>query len=137
MSSTIFSVNNRETQAKGIYSRCGTFSKQDQPNLIKGAFGNSQEIENCTNFPKKFIVVFYSSNLWRIFWLSGSAKWLGVRFRGSKRNFTIGQSLRIWGNFSKICIKNNKSLEKILRKFEKKCKFFRKFFNFRAGPWEK
>ena len=56
----------------------------------------------------------------------------GSDFLRVERNFTIGQSQKIWGNFSKICIKINKTLEK-LRKFEKKCKFFRKFVNFRAG----
>ena len=37
-------------------------------------------------------------------------------FRGSDRNFTIGQSPQIWGNFSNICIKINKSLGKLSRK---------------------
>ena len=53
----------------------------------------------------------------------------GSDFSRVERNFTIGQSPKIWGNFSKICIKINKKIEKI----EKKCNFFRKFFNFRAG----
>ena len=56
----------------------------------------------------------------------------GSDFSRVERNFTIAQSNKIWGNFSKICIKINKKLKK-LRKFDKKCKFFRKFFNFRAG----
>ena len=53
----------------------------------------------------------------------------GSDFSRGERNFTIGQSPKFWGNCSKICIKINKKL----KKFEKKCKFFRKYFNFRAG----
>ena len=41
----------------------------------------------------------------------------GSDFRGSERNFTIGQSPKIYGNFLKICIKIN------MRKFEKNTKF--------------
>ena len=59
----------------------------------------------------------------------------GSDFRESERNFTIGQSHQIWGNFSKICIKINKNLEILLRRFEKNANFS-EFFNFRAGLWE-
>ena len=60
----------------------------------------------------------------------------GSDFRRLERNFTIGQSPKIWGNFSKICIKIciNKNLEKLERKFEK-MQISRKLFNFRAGLW--
>ena len=34
----------------------------------------------------------------------------GSDFLRVERNFTIGQSHKIWGNFSKICIKINKNL---------------------------
>ena len=53
----------------------------------------------------------------------------GSDFSRVDRNVTIGQSPKIWGKFSKIRIYINKQL----RKFEKTCKFFRKFFNFLAG----
>ena len=35
----------------------------------------------------------------------------GTDFGGSERNFTIGQMPKIYGNFSKICIKINKTLK--------------------------
>ena len=45
----------------------------------------------------------------------GCFGWGGVRqtfggqiFRGSERNITIGQSPKIWGNFSKLCNTINK-----------------------------
>ena len=38
--------------------------------------------------------------------------WGGSDFSRVERNFTIGQSPKIWGNFSKICIKINKKLKK-------------------------
>ena len=54
-----------------------------------------------------------TSNLCRIFRL----RWVYKMFGGSdsstvERNFTIGQSYKIWGNFTKICIKINKNLKK-------------------------
>ena len=58
---------------------------------------------------------------------AGFFGWRGSDFRGSEQNITIGQSPKIWGNFSKICIEIKK-FWKLLRKFEKKCKFFRNFF---------
>ena len=36
----------------------------------------------------------------------------GSDFSRVERNFTIGQSPKIWGNLSKICIKINKKLKK-------------------------
>ena len=36
----------------------------------------------------------------------------GSVFRGSGENFTIGRSLEICGNFSKICIKIIKNMER-------------------------
>ena len=39
-------------------------------------------------------------------------------FRVQERNFTIGQSPKIWGNFSKMCSKINKNVKKLLRKLE-------------------
>ena len=44
----------------------------------------------------------------------------GLDFGGSNRKFTIGQSPKIWGNFSKICLKLIKTrnfIEKIREKF--------------------
>ena len=35
----------------------------------------------------------------------------GSDFSRVERNYTIGQSPKIWGNFSKICIKINKKLK--------------------------
>ena len=35
----------------------------------------------------------------------------GSDFSKVERNFTRGQSPKIWGNFSKICIKINKNLK--------------------------
>ena len=45
-------------------------------------------------------------------------------FRGSERNFTIGQIPKIWGNFPKICMKIN---ENLLRNLEKNAKFSESF----------
>ena len=42
----------------------------------------------------------------------------GYDFRVQERNFTIGQSPKIWGNFSKMCSKINKNVKKLLRKLE-------------------
>ena len=53
----------------------------------------------------------------------------GSDFRGSDRNFTIGQSPKIWGKFSKICIKIHKNLKKY-RENGRKMQIFRKFFIF-------
>ena len=53
-----------------------------------------------------------SSNLCRIFRLRGIHKMFwGSNFSRVERNFTIGQSPKIWGNFSKIGIKINKNLQ--------------------------
>ena len=58
--------------------------------------------------------------------------WGGSDFSRVERNFTIGQSPKIWGNFSKICIKINKKVEKI-EKIREKMQIFQKiFFNFRG-----
>ena len=35
----------------------------------------------------------------------------GSDFSRVERNFAIGQSPKIWGNFSKICIKINKNVQ--------------------------
>ena len=56
----------------------------------------------------------------------------GPIFRGWNEFFSIGQSPKICGNFSKICIKINKKLKNI-EQIREKCNFFRKFFNFRVG----
>ena len=56
----------------------------------------------------------------------------GSDFSRVERNFPIEQSPKIWGNFSKICIKINKFLKSI-EKMREKCKFFGKFFNSLAG----
>ena len=37
--------------------------------------------------------------------------WWGVRIFDGGTKFTIGQSPKFWGNFSKICIKINKKLK--------------------------
>ena len=42
----------------------------------------------------------------------------GSDFRGSEGNFNIGQSPKIWGNFSKICVKINKNLKNYSRKMQ-------------------
>ena len=44
-----------------------------------------------------------------------------------ERNFTIGQSPKIWGNFSKIGIKINKNLQNNWEN-SRKMLIFRKFF---------
>ena len=54
----------------------------------------------------------------------------GSDFLESERNFTIGQGPRSWGKFSKMCTKTNKNWKIIKNIREKKCKFFRKLFNF-------
>ena len=51
----------------------------------------------------------------------------GSEFSRVERKFTIGQSPKICGTFSKLCIKINLKIEKLLGKFKRKCKFFRKF----------
>ena len=61
----------------------------------------------------------------------GSTKCLGGSdFSRVERNFTIGQSPKIWGNFSKMCIKFNKKLKKFWENSRKNANFSRKFFNF-------
>ena len=42
----------------------------------------------------------------------GSPNVWGSDFQGPERNFTIGHSPEIWGNFSNICFKINKNLKK-------------------------
>ena len=51
----------------------------------------------------------------------------GSDFSKVERNLTTGQSPKIWGNFSKICIKINKKLKKI-EKIREKMQIFQKFF---------
>ena len=70
------------------------------------------------------------SNLCRVFLLRG----VGQMFGGSdlsrvERNFTIGQSTKIWGNFSKICIKINKNLQNYWEN-SRKMQIFRNFLIF-------
>ena len=52
----------------------------------------------------------------------------GSDFSRVEQNFTIGQSPKIWGNFSKICIKINKKNSKINEKIREKMQIFQKFF---------
>ena len=56
--------------------------------------------------------------------------WGGSNFSRVERNFTIGQSPKIRGNFSKICIKINKKLKNIEKIREKNADFSEKFLNF-------
>ena len=58
--------------------------------------------------------------------------WGGPIFRGWNEFLLLGKALKFGVIFQKYALKLIKKLKK-LRKFEKKCKFFRKFFNFR-GP---
>ena len=51
----------------------------------------------------------------------------GSDFSRVERNFTIRQSLKIWGNFSKIVIKINKNLQNYWEN-SGKMQIFRKFF---------
>ena len=51
----------------------------------------------------------------------------GSDFSRMERNFTIGQSPKIWGNFSKICIKINKNL-KVIEKNQGKNTDFSEIF---------
>ena len=51
----------------------------------------------------------------------------GPNFRGLERSFAIGQSPKIRGNFSKICIKINKKLKNI-EKIREEMQSFRKEF---------
>ena len=75
----------------------------------------------------------FCSNLCRIFRLRGVHKMFGGSdFSRVERNFLIGQSPKIWGNFSKSCIKINKNLHNYCYN-SRKCKFFGNFFNFQAG----
>ena len=53
----------------------------------------------------------------------------GSDFSRVEPNFTIGQSPKIWGNFSKIGIKINKNFENDWEN-SRKCKFFGIFFKF-------
>ena len=48
------------------------------------------------------------------FWVEGGPQnvWGESDFSRVERNFTIGQSPKIWGNFSKIYIEINKKLKK-------------------------
>ena len=51
----------------------------------------------------------------------------GSDFWRVERIFTIGQSPKIWGKFSKICIKINKKLKNI-EKIREKMQIFQKIF---------
>ena len=51
----------------------------------------------------------------------------GPDFSRGERNFTIGQSPKIWRNFSKICIKINKKLKEERENSRKNAIFSRKF----------
>ena len=51
----------------------------------------------------------------------------GSDFLRVERIFTIGQSPKIWGNYSKICIKINKKLINT-EKIREKMQIFQKFF---------
>ena len=53
--------------------------------------------------------------------------WGGSDFSRVERNFTIAQSPKIRGNFSKICIKINKKLKNI-EKIREKMQIFQKIF---------
>ena len=53
--------------------------------------------------------------------------WGGSDFSRVERNFTIGQSPKNRGNFSKICIKINKKLKNI-EKIREKMQIFQKIF---------
>ena len=82
------------------------------------------------------VTIYRHSNLCRIYRLRGSTKCLGSDFRGSEWNFTIGQSPKIYGNFSKICIKISKNL-KNYRENSRKNANFSEFFNFQEGDYGK
>ena len=84
-----------------------------------------------------------SVDYWVLFSISvmhaGFFGWGGARqmfgesdFSRVERNFTIGQSPKIWGNYSKIRIKINKYLQNCWEN-SRKMQIFRKFFNFLAG----
>ena len=53
--------------------------------------------------------------------------WGGSDFSRVERNFTIGQSPKIWGKFPKICTKIIKNL-KIIEEIREKMQIFRKVF---------
>ena len=57
----------------------------------------------------------------------------GCDFSRVERNFTIGQSPKIWGNFSKIGIKINKNLQHDWENSRKMQIFSENFVNFLAG----
>ena len=101
----------------GSTKSSGSDFRGSEPNFTIGQSpkirGNLSKI--CIKINKNLKMIFkkqnqISSNLCRIIRLRGSTKSLGSDFRGSERNFTIGQSPKIRGNFSKICIKINKNV---------------------------
>ena len=57
--------------------------------------------------------------------------WGGPIFQGWNEILLLGKALKFGVIFQKYALKLIKN-GKILRRFEKKCKFFRKFFNFQA-----
>ena len=57
----------------------------------------------------------------------GPQKVWGSHFSMVERNFTIGQSPKIWGNFSKICIKIYKKWKNI-EKMPEKMQIFQTIF---------
>ena len=91
------------------------------------------EIFKCKNSLK--VSLYENSNLFRIFRLRWSTKCLDSDFRGSERNFTIGQSPKIWAKFSKICIKINKNVKNYWEN-PRKLQFSEYFLNFLAAIWE-
>ena len=57
----------------------------------------------------------------------------GSDFSRVERNFTIGESYNIWGNFSKICIKINKILKSYWENLRTNAQFSKKSFDFWAS----
>ena len=87
-----------------------------------GTLGIFSEAGNYVAQTKQ--AVFYAG----FFGWGGSIKcWGGSYFSRVERNFTIGQSPQIWGNFSKICIKINNKLKNYWETSRKNANFSENF----------
>ena len=84
----------------------------------------SEEFAKTHQVEQLFLAVMHTG----FFGWGGSAKWLGHPiFSRVERNFTIGQSPKIWGNFQKYALKLIK-IWKIIEKIPEKMQIFRKIF---------
>ena len=78
--------------------------------------------------PQKWHTMFWNCTLVQDFSVEGVGQMFGGPiFRGSLLNFSIGQSIKILGNFLNICIEINKTLKNYWESSRKNSKFSENF----------